>query len=361
MRTETVIALAFMRGFFVYLCVGNSADVKCDSMKLIGIKTNDGYYVTNDLKNQTNYYNSNSPLLNYVINGEKPTETFHQKWVMVKTEPKLIQIYKPQPDTNKRYELKDSSLSDKFKPVWPMDEAKKWDEAEEQVIYTQGFIPELYELVSDKQPDILVDVEFEYETITEIDEIKTPKFFSYSRQGKWSHEKYQDITNKNIEFDMISKIITPSILLHTQPCKLTRQESFDIVRKYVQENIDGKYAHITSDYDFCFTVKKRVKLAKPHKYTVDENDNFFGLLGKRKKKPKYVERVATENKITIFECAPKPYQSYTVIEPFEAESQDELKELIDNYLSHLISVINEPLQYCECCNGTGVKVINQVS
>ena len=52
--------------------------------------------------------------------------------------------------------------------------------------------------------------------------------------------------------------------------------------------------------------------------------------------------------------APKPYQSYKVIEPFVANSYQELIETIEKTLSEMIKEINEPLQDCSNCHGTGV-------
>lgn len=326
-------------------------------MKIIGIKTQNGFFITDDLENKS-YYNHSTPLLSHLINGEIPQQTFNKRWVKVSSEPKKVQIYTKQPSINHRFELIDKSLSDRFKPVWNFDEARAWDGGD--YIYAEGFIPALYEQKSDEQPDVLKDVDFEYTTITEITEIKTPEGFSYKRSGNYDNSQdYGSVTESDIKYDMISQIITPSILLHTQPCKLGAKESYDIVRKYVKQNINYDVAEITSDYDFCFTVKKKIYLYKPHHYKVDVNNTFFG----KKRKPKYVDRVSKSNSVTIFEMTPanKPYERYPPLPPFEGDSQDSLKENIDTYLRHLIGIINEPLQYCECCDGTGVKGINQVS
>lgn len=40
-------------------------------------------------------------------------------------------------------------------------------------------------------------------------------------------------------------------------------------------------------------------------------------------------------------------------------TQEDLKNNIDNYLKHLISIINEPLKECIHCNGNGV-VLNSL-
>lgn len=326
-------------------------------MKIIGIKTNDGYYITHDLENKHWYSSDVSPFLHMLVNGESPTTTFNKKWVKVTNEPKTIQKYIPQPAINKRYELIDMTLSDKFKPVWELGKARTYDG--EDYIYADGFIPALYAQKQDEQPDILTDVIFEYKTVTAIDEIKAPTEFGYIRSGEYDNSKdYGSVRDGDIKYDMISQIITPEILLHTQPCKLSAKDSYDLVRKHIKQNINYDVAEITSDYDFCFTVKKKITLWKPHHYQVDVNNSFFG----KKKKPKYVQRVSTSNSVTIFEMTPanKPYERYPPLAPFEGDTQDDLKNNIDAYLYHLMGVINEQLQFCECCNGTGVNNIVKV-
>lgn len=324
---------------------------------IIGIKTSDGYYITDDLRNNTSGYSSYAGLSGYIINGEQPQSTFHKSWNKVKEEPKTVQQWKSMPNINFRYELKDESLSATFKKVYPKDEVDFGYDADDSKIWAPEFasISSLYELKSDPQEKVLEDVEFEYYTIEEIDEIKAPVPFSYKRVGGWN-DSVSLVVNGTEQYDMIDKVITPEVLLHTKPCKLSREQSYGIVRAYIKENINPKVAEITSDYEFCLTVKKKIKLVKPHTYQVDVNDTFFG---KRKKKPKYETRTQTFTSIDIYRTAPKAYQSYPVIEPFEAEDSDSLKEYIDNFLEHLIGVINEPLVLCECCNGTGVKLIEE--
>lgn len=319
-------------------------------MKVIGIKTNKGYYICSDLENKSWNYNNLEKL---IINGCPPEKTFHSKWVFVKDEPKTIQEEKSQPNINHRYELIDKTLSDRFKDTYLKSEVEIFDD-EGDISYIEEFktIRSLYELKSDPQPKILVDVEFEYQTIQEIEEIKDPAFFSYKRIGDYD-KIINPIGNGNVKYDMISQIITPEILLHTQPCKLTSKETYDIVRAYIKDNINPKVAEISSDYAFCFQVNKKVTLAKEHVYQVDVNSSIFSG---RKRKPKYETRVQKTSKVKVFEMtySPENYQGYTPIKPFEADNSDDLKEYIDNYLKHLISVINEPLDECPTCSGRGV-------
>jgi len=322
-------------------------------MKIIGIKTNNGYYITDDLENKS--YNT-SYLSSYLIDGEKPSPTFHQKWVKISNEPTKIQKLVSQPNINERYELIDKSLSDKFKPEYKKTEVVLGVDDDYDPIYADEFrsLVSLYQYKSDPQEPKLEDVPFEYETITEIDEIYDKKPFSYRTVDSWGKPKIR-ITENSPKHEMIDLILTPSILIHTRPCKLTAQESYDIVRAHIKDNIDPKQAEITSDYDFCLTVKKRIPLAKPHIYQVDVNNVTMD----RKRKPKYENRTQSIRTYEVFKTSPKAYDKYPVIKPFEGDNHDDLKENIDSYLNHLMSVINEPLKECECCNGVGV-IINDL-
>lgn len=322
-------------------------------INLIGIKSNKGYYITDHT--ETRSYNLSS----YFINGNHPEPTFHRLWFFVKDKPEKMEYLKSRPNINQRYELVDKSLSNVFKEVYLKDEVDFGYDEDDNKMWLPEFekLRSLYEFKSDPQEPVMEDVEFSFTLVQEIEEIKEPSKLYYKRIGEWNKVE-SPITSSNLKFDMISEIITPSLLLHTQPCKLTSKESYDIVRAYIKDNIDPKVAEIKSDYDFCFTVNKKIKLAKEHVYKVDVNNNIFSS---RKKKPKYETRIQKATSVQVFEMtySPENYRNYTPIKPFEAENQDALKEYIDNYLSHLISVINEPLEECAYCNGTGVKSIEQ--
>lgn len=322
-------------------------------IKLIGIKVKDkGVYITDNINNDTY---SSTKVQSYVINGEKPQPSFQKSWYLVSEEPKTVQQLVNQPNINRRYELIDKSLSDKFKDTYKEEDVFRGYNDDDEKVFVEGFIPALYQFNWDTQEPVLQDVEFEYETIAEIDNLDEPNTWSYPTYGQYG-KVVSPITNNNVKRNMIDEIVTPKILIHKKPCKLTKLESFQIVRAFIKDNIDPKVAQITSDYDFCFAVEKRVPLHKPVEYTVDVNNNIFGG---RKKKPKYENRVQKSKNYDVFKIAPAPYQSYNVIEEFEGDSEDNLQENIQAYLDHIIAVINEPLIECSCCGGTGHVILNK--
>lgn len=314
-------------------------------MKIIAIKTNEGYLISDNVKNE-GYFSTR--IRDLFFDGEKPSPTFKSDWSKVKSKPSKIEKVIHGGQINKRYELKDKSLAISLNEVYRYEEV--YDE-DGDILPSFDVIKGLYVYKFDKEEDKLEEVVFDWEEILEIEAYKEPSGFSYNALGKWN-DPIQPVSERSLKYDIISQVITPSILLHTQPCSLSRKETYDIIRKFIKDNINPQVAEITSDYDFCFTVKKKIRLDKPHVYEVDVNNLLFG----KKRKPKYETRMRRHESVEVFNMCHYSYQSYKLIEPFKADSQEDMKQYIENYLNHLIGVINEPLVYCECCSGSGVKV-----
>jgi hypothetical protein len=322
-------------------------------LNLIGIKCRNKIFISifSEEDVWTNYseHSHYDTCIYYFINGKQPEKSFHRYWCVINKEPEKVQIYKPQPNINGRYELIDNKLSDKLPRI-----IKEKDIEKDNSGYWLGEyanFQSLYKYFSDKQPDILVDVEFTYKTICELDEIKDYGIFKYNINHNSIWENKKEVNNKDLIYQLIDKLLFPEILLPSKSCKLNSKDSYDIVRAYVKENINSKYAEITSDYDFCFTVKKKITLSQVDSYTVDVNNSWFG---KKKRKPKYEKRYVTSRLVEIFNMAPKIYNDYKVIDGFQGKNQEDLKNNIDDYCKQLIEFINEPLIDCPHCQGYGV-------
>lgn len=318
--------------------------------KIIGIECRNKFYIT---ELQTTPYKSYVSLERFLIDGQIPLRTFHSKWVSVNKEPNLIQEYKKQPNINHRYELKDSTLaSEKTPQILKREEVEISNDGEISWVEEFAMFRLMYQMCWDEQPDILVDVGFEYETIMKVDEIKEFEVFTYD-VGKTRGERdgVRKITEDDLRHQILDEIIFPNILLPARPCSLTSQQTFDIVRQYVKQHINYDVASITSDYDFCFTVKKKISLSEPTKYSVDVNNLGFSS---RKRKPKYEVRYKTEREVVCFEMAPKQYQNYTIIDGFRGDDQEDIKRKIDGYCETLIGFVNTPVRDCPCCQGSGI-------
>ncbi|MEA3296147.1 MAG: hypothetical protein U9Q27_03365 [Patescibacteria group bacterium] len=301
-------------------------------LNIIGIKCENKFFISKFTPNSYKKYSFPEGL---IINGKDVKSTFHQDWGVISKKVSTVQKYVKQPNINHRYELLDLTLeSSKIKSTLKEEDVLDGDYCwkDEYKIYRS-----LYKEVSDKQPDILEDVEFKYETIIEVGGIKKNRKFVYDVQKtRWAHEGLKQLKENDIHHQLIDQIVFPNILLSVRPCSLTPKQSFDIVRQYVKQYINYDVASITSDYDFCFAVKKKIPLFVPEKYAV--------------LKTKYNKSMEVE----CFNIAPKKYQSYEIIKGFKGETQEDLKNNIDYYCKKLIKFINEPVISCPHCKGLGI-------
>lgn len=129
--------------------------------------------------------------------------------------------------------------------------------------------------------------------------LKTPTNFSYEISDKFN--KKSSIGREVIQHDTLATLFVPSIVVNNIPCSISDEHLYDIIRQHIQANINHDVARITSDYDFCFTVQKVIKLEEP--ITV------FKVDAKGKKK----QHIETERLVPIFEMSPKSYQDYTLV------------------------------------------------
>lgn len=310
------------------------------SITINAIKTDIGYFVQSGIRGYF-YHGELSGLESYYFDGRLGEKTYNSFWLKILDIPKRITQKIGQPHTNKRWELIDKELASTKYPLVVLE--KDCAEIDEK------FYP-LYEHKSDPQPDLEIEIPFEFKIILEIDNIKEYGGFSYPVQRtEWAHEGFRGLTDKEANHDTIDTIIFPNIILPARTSFLTSQQVFKVVRKHVQDNIDPKYAHITSDYDFCFCVRKKIPLCKPIPYKKD-----ISRIGARK--PKYITDYRNNREIDIFEMtySPKNYKGYTPIREIRGKNIEDLKEKIDQFLLDLMEKINEPLKDCPHCNGMGV-------
>jgi hypothetical protein len=325
-----------------------------EPLKIFGVKTNSGVLLS---EKPTERYSRGTSLTNYLINGEKPESTFHIDWVTVKEKPESIEQLKSRPNINHRYELIDKSLeSDKFPLVIDRKEVAYYDDDDYYWVWKKEYshLQSLYNEIYDKQDPEMVRIEFEYEQIAEVDEVKNPDGFSYTvlADPQWSHKGTKQINHKDVEHQLLDKIMFPNILLNNKPCKFTSEQMYNIVRQYIKQHIDYDVAAITSDYRFCFTVVKKIELHNP--YTL--KDQVLKSNGRPYKRPKYNTRYIDSRNVEVFEMtySPENYKGYTPISEMIGENIEDLKEKVDRYCEELIAVINKPLRNCEACEGKGV-------
>lgn len=307
-------------------------------LQLIAIKTKDKIFVSADVENQGIYAAQYSDLTRFKFDGEIPVRTYKNNWFSAKQIPEKIEKIIPPKRINDRWELK------------------------------EGFP------VTVKTPEVL---EYKYNSDKDYGSACFPDEYSefeaiYEHKHEWSEETYEQVEFQinviaeleqfeivkeefKLKYNLLDQLNTHPVLLPTKPCSLSSEESYKIIREYVKKNIDTKVAKITSDYDFCLTVEKIIRLSEQEVYQVDINNSIFD---KRKKKPKYETRYRANRQVKVFETAPQlrdgVYGKYPRTPEFKGESYEDLQDNIKEYLESLIAEINKPLKDCPHCKGLGV-------
>lgn len=143
---------------------------------------------------------------------------------------------------------------------------------------------------------------------------------------------------QNIKHNLIDEITTNPDLLQDTSSTLDSLWMFNHTREYIKTHIDKSVAFVSSDYDFCFAVKKHIP-------SFNKNDNDGCHVNNT--------MIDTRN-VEIFKMAPKAYQNYPVIQPITGKSFEDLKNKVQEFLDELMGIINRPLINCPHCNGRGV-------
>lgn len=280
----------------------------------------------------------------FEFNGDKPAGTFHSRWYLVKSLKNVVKII-PEKKTPVKLKLKSNVIeTDEYPAEVPY--------SYESDYYGSGF----YETVYDVEPSKKVEIELKANILYKIKDIESLKGFSFKvKDPRWpnSQPSYHITQDKAIH-QIIDQIIFPKPMLATRPTRLSSIDSYEIIRNYIKDNINPKYAEITSDYDFCFTVQKKIPLSQKQEYKYDANFTIFG----KRKKPKHLTAYHTDRKVKVFEIAPerdgKVYNGYSRCKEFEGENYQDLVNNIQTYLKNLIEEINHPLVDCPKCSGSGV-------
>lgn len=320
-------------------------------LKLFAIKTLKGYYISDSVKS----YSSSSYIKEYFFDGKKPEPSFDGAWFILKKLPKKIEKEVSQPNINYRYELiEDSLVGESLPKIMPREEVATYSKCDFGWVWKDEYknLRSLYKEVSDKQPNIMEGVPFEITEIVEFDKIKQYGGFSYpvQKEGAWGGHEFGAVTQKDAISQFLDKLVFPKLLLPGRPCRLSVKDSYRIIRKHIQDNIDPKWAHITSDYDFCLSVKKKIRLIEKEPYTITTGK------GRRKR---IENRLRDDREIMIYETSPEGYSHYPTTKAFEGKNHEDLKKNIDKFLKDLMDEINEPLMDCPHCKGQGVIEIKQ--
>lgn len=313
--------------------------------------TNVGYFVKCSTQyNYNNHYTLNGiePLQHIVLNG------------YVRLENELSSVKKLIKGSRNltHYKLKDEELACKL----PLIAMQYWDDDLEvnKLKGVEGY-EALYEPVYHQLEDQIVDVPFEVVNLGtfEIEDPSNIKNRKIKLQGEGNYganKVVEQELSQVVIYDDIVKLLTPEFALTQAPCKLSSKQMYSIVRQHLKENLDMKENSITSDYDFCFTVKKRVH-TKPFIAT----ESYYS--GKKLKSKSITK---TDKLVEVFEMSwsgykgTGGYEGYTCIPGLHGNNLQDLSDKLDEYLDGLTTTLNKRVQECECCNGTG-HIIDKVS
>ena len=321
-----------------------------DVLRFSVIKTDVCCYISDcEATHGYDYIYHNSDLKNKLFDGVKAEPTYNKNWYKIKCIPKKIQVSERK-NSNARYELSNEKLlSESMPKVIMSNDYEKYDEDVLDCYYTYKY----------DSKNVLRNVKFEHKIVMEVVNFQEPVELNYKaiRKDGWDEKKF-DIVNADLDHQLLDKVIFPDVMLHTRPCKISSQKLYQLTRQHVIDNISHDVASITSNYDFCFTVEKKIPLIEPEKVSYN---NIFARTKKERKKTHY--KTVKFKSVDIFEMthSQSNYNGYTVLSGISAENQNELKEKIDEWLEELMLGINKPLGLCNHCNGTGyVETVDKI-
>ena len=336
-----------------------------DKLQINAIKTNTGFYLT-DKQLAGRYSYDMTAITRYLINGMKPEKSYDPAWSWVSgSEIVNVQKENEQVKINERFELIDPRLQSENIPLVIKKEdalvvpGSNEDDDEEYGTW-KSKISHLRSLYVEKheysEPE-LVNVEFTVDVILtlDIDKIIEPEKMFYN--GEFN--RYADdnkpgypLMKADVHHPLLAKIIYPKFVLQFTESKYTSKQVYDILRKYIKENINPKVAKITSDYNFCFTVEKVINLAQPYSW----DKEILTTRGKSYHPKKLEKRYTSNRSVKVFEMtsAEDNYKGYTPIPELIAGTEAELVEKMKNLCENIIADINIPLRDCPHCNGSGV-------
>jgi len=311
-------------------------------MLLFAIKTDKGVAISPQSRDQ-------KPQA-YRYDGQRGEPTHHDRWLMLPAIPTTVEQIKVAHTVTTGYKLRDGvAVSEATPAELPSDAFHYWDN-EGPWDAVRG----VYDPVTEDVPETYEAIEFSVTTLAEIKDFDAYTNFSFDAGKVYS--SYSDqmvdtrVTDQSVEYQLADKVFFHPEVLPLRPSRLSSEDSYKIIREHIKQNIDGKRARITSDYDFCLTVAKVIRLAEPYEYTTESGT------GKRKR----VERKLCSNReVVVYKVAPDRgrdgvYSGYPRCPEFVGANHADLVANIKARLDELIAEINAPVVDCPHCKGVGV-------
>jgi hypothetical protein len=307
----------------------------------------------------------------YRFNGLVPTATYHSKWKFLEgqTEIKEVTLLVKGRREKIGYKLKSEllekmgSVSPHFLSLKDVEEVEVFEDDIDSYIEWKNSeyksLQSMYVAEYKESEDSFENVEFIAKKISDIEyslDGAPEEFIVKQCRGDFGGKTVDIDLSSVCEYSDLERMLVPEFLLHKRPCSLSSLQSYRIIRAYVKENINPKVAEITSDYDFCFDVSKKIKI-KPYISSYEAKK----LNGKSYRPPKNISITVRDKAYKVFEMthSSRNYQNYTPIPGFKGDSLEDLHKNIKDYLDHLMYLINEPLEECPNCEGCGIVKIKE--
>jgi len=303
-------------------------------------------YITSNKNVSTSYQTSGAFGNNWLFDGVASLPTARSDFNVLPAMPSRVEKKGASRRINLRWER--VSTAPHTLPVfveWDQEATYNGDEDNEY----KSFLPLEYQSVRDAYTPSYDLEEAEFEELN----------VEWTKLGITNGVVPRVIPSKAV-YSFFTEVTTHPAFRADEPVALTSEESYKLIREYVKQHIDLRYASITSDYDFCLSVEKVIKLAEPESYTIDAN---FSLT-RKSRKPKYETRYRHSRKVVVFACAPNHkrdgvYKGYKQCVTFSGNNWDNLQENVNNYLTALMLEINAPLIDCAHCRGMGVILMEE--
>lgn len=270
-----------------------------------------------------------------LVNGEEMKPSFLEGWAVSDTLPKTVTRI------TERSFIESYKIKENYKHLNLPEVRQKDDFLDEDGENTNEAY--FYDAVFGKEEQ-REEHEIVFDNIIEED-VQEPMTYVINYTERFGEKKTKVITGQP---SMVHAAMFPDIVLASKPTTISGDEFYKLIRHHVKMNINPLYAHVTSDYDFCFTVKKKL--------AIDPITNVLDGRSGRQRKPRPYTVVTKDREVEVFEMTPpsEKYRGYTPIYGITARNHAELKKKVDEFLDNLMELINEPIESCRSCKGTGV-------
>ena len=215
----------------------------------------------------------------------------------------------------------------------------------------QSSVTALYERSNTYDDGVWDKVEFDVQFFGDISlsDIGMPTGTRYAINTNAVEDESRKMSFDNmVRYSDLVNMLTPDEFKPIRQCHISAEQSYAIVRNYVIENIDARYARISSNYDFTFVVNKVVPI-KP--ITIKTEIKKFS--GGSYVKPRFKTRTQDNKDYVVFEISTQGHKDREKLPPFRGYNLQDLHDNVKHFLDELMANINAPLKECGGCDGTG--------